>query len=167
MARLSKARYTWEFRIHAVSMARDEGLGMAETARRLSISSNPIANWVKQTQEGQDFTRQSVVSDADAENSQLRKENARLRMECEILKKRRGTLPGSRCEIRRSSGFATLLSFPGCLRPKTSKGTNGQGGIDWRQNLTPHLKPPEREYLLQKLFLGRELLFLHGGLKPI
>ena len=68
-------------------MARDEGLGIAETARRLSISSKTIANWVKQAQEGQDFTRQSVVSDVDAENSRLRKENARLRMECETLKK--------------------------------------------------------------------------------
>jgi len=46
-----------------------------------------IANWVKQAQEGQDFTRQRPVSDNDAENSRLRKENVRLRMECEILKK--------------------------------------------------------------------------------
>ena len=87
MARLPKARYTREFKIHAVSMARDEGLGIAETARRLSISSKTIANWVKQAQEGQDFTRQRPVSDNDAENSRLREENARLRMECEILKK--------------------------------------------------------------------------------
>jgi len=29
MARLPKARYTREFKIHAVSMARDEGLGIA------------------------------------------------------------------------------------------------------------------------------------------
>ena len=46
-----------------------------------------IANWVKQAQEGLDFTRQRPVSDNDAENSRLRKENVRLRMECEILKK--------------------------------------------------------------------------------
>ena len=52
MARLPEARYTREFKIHAVSMAREEGPGIAETARRLSIASKTIANWVKQVQEG-------------------------------------------------------------------------------------------------------------------
>jgi len=68
-------------------MAREGGLGIAETARGLSISAKTIANWVKLVQEGQDIARQSAVSDVDAENSRLRKENVRLRMECEILKK--------------------------------------------------------------------------------
>jgi transposase len=87
MARLPKGRYTREFKIQAVSMAKDEGFGVAETARRLSISPKTLANWVKLAQEGRNFAKQSTVSDADAENSRLRKENARLRMECEILKK--------------------------------------------------------------------------------
>jgi Transposase and inactivated derivatives len=126
MARLPKARYTREFRVHAVSMARNEGLGIAETARRLSISSKTLANWVKQVQQGQDFTKHNAVSEADAENSRLRKENARLRMECEILKK--ATAAGG-----------ARLSFTGCLCPKPPKGTNGQGGIDWRPSLTTHV----------------------------
>lgn len=87
MARLPKARYTREFKIHAVSMAKEEGLGVAETARRLAISSKTIAKWVKLAREGQDFAKQSAVSDIDAENSRLRRENARLRMEREIPKK--------------------------------------------------------------------------------
>ena len=86
MARLPKARYTREFKVHAVSMAKDEGLGIAET-RRLSISPKTIANWVKLAQEGRDFAKQSAASDVDAENSRLRKENVRLHMEYEILKK--------------------------------------------------------------------------------
>jgi len=53
----------------------------------LSISSKTIANWVKLVQEGRDFAKQSATSDVDAENSRVRKENALLHMECEILKK--------------------------------------------------------------------------------
>jgi|GEM_PF-1111009 Transposase and inactivated derivatives len=87
MARLPKARYTREFKVHAVRMSKDEGLGIAETAHRLSISTKTIANWVKLAQEGQDFAKPSAAGDVDAKNSRLRKENARLRMECEILKK--------------------------------------------------------------------------------
>ena len=34
MARLPKARYTREFKVHAVRMARDEGTGIAEPGRR-------------------------------------------------------------------------------------------------------------------------------------
>ena len=38
MARPPKARYTQEFTVRAVKMAIDDGLGVAETARRLSVS---------------------------------------------------------------------------------------------------------------------------------
>ena len=85
MMRLPKGRYTREFKIHAVHMAKDEGLGIAETARGLSVSPKTIANWAKLAQQGRNFAKQSAVSDVDAENSRSRKENARLRMECEIL----------------------------------------------------------------------------------
>ena len=47
MMRLPKGRYTREFKIHAVHMAKDEGLGIAETARRLSVSPKTIANWAR------------------------------------------------------------------------------------------------------------------------
>ena len=47
MAGLPKARYTRDFKIHAVSVAEDERLGVAETVRRLSIFSKIIATCVK------------------------------------------------------------------------------------------------------------------------
>ena len=62
MARLPRTRYTREFKVHAVSMAKDEGLGIAETARRLSISPQTIANWVKLAHAGRDFAKQSAAS---------------------------------------------------------------------------------------------------------
>ena len=108
MARVPKARYTREFKVHAVSMAKDEGLGVAETARRLSISPKTVANWVKLAQEGRNFAKQSATSGIDAENGRLRKENAyqermaQYRMVCSMSRKGDcydnapdGKLPGS------------------------------------------------------------------------
>ena len=57
MVRLPKGKYTREFKIQAVRMARDEGLGNAETARRLSVSSKTIANWVKLVQGGPGYRK--------------------------------------------------------------------------------------------------------------
>lgn len=85
MERLPHARHSLEFKQEAVRMAVDSGLGVAETARRLSVSSKTLSNWVKLSkQKGRELTG---VSENEAELSRLRKENARLRMECEILKK--------------------------------------------------------------------------------
>ena len=52
MAKLPKARYSAEFKIQAVKMAVDNGLGVTETARRLSISDKTLANWVPYRQGG-------------------------------------------------------------------------------------------------------------------
>ena len=88
MVKLARARYTSEFKAQAVSMAESDGLGIAETARRLSVSAKTLANWVKQFRSGSSPTSRRVeVSAPEAELSRLRKENAQLRMECEILKK--------------------------------------------------------------------------------
>ena len=118
MARLAKARYTREFKVHAASMAEDEGLGIAETARRLSICPTPTANWVKLAQEGRDFTKQSAVSEIDTENSRLRKENARLRMECEILKKAAAYFAGRSYENTTETIIPALCPFFWCRPPK-------------------------------------------------
>lgn len=39
MAKLPRGRYSQEFKVRAVSMVLDDGIGVTETARRLSISS--------------------------------------------------------------------------------------------------------------------------------
>jgi transposase len=72
----------------AVNMALQEGLGVAETARRLSISSKSLARWVAgYRQDEQIFTAKPGISEAEAELARLKKENAQLRMERDILKK--------------------------------------------------------------------------------
>jgi len=46
MEKLPRARYPQEFKLQAVSMVIDEGLGIDETTRRLGISVKTLANWV-------------------------------------------------------------------------------------------------------------------------
>lgn len=88
MAKLPKARYSAEFKIQAVKMAVDNGLGVTETARRLSISDKTLANWVARYRTDKaGFQNESVVSAEESELSRLRRENALLRMERDILKK--------------------------------------------------------------------------------
>ena len=71
MAKLPKARYSAEFKIQAVKMAVDNGLGVTETARRLSISDKTLANWVARyrTDKAGGGQNESVVS---AEESDFR-----------------------------------------------------------------------------------------------
>ena len=88
MAKLPRARYTQEFKIRAVKMAIDDGLGISETARRLEVSVKTVANWVVQYRnDATAFAAKAGPSEQEAELARLRKENAMLRMERDILKK--------------------------------------------------------------------------------
>jgi len=91
---LPKQVYTDEYRQHAVLLVTRDGLSVAEAARRLSMSFKTLANWVKRAKAGRLPAAsngvgigQRVVSEEQAEVSRLRRENAELRMERDILKK--------------------------------------------------------------------------------
>ena len=92
MGKLPRQVYTREFRQQAVELITRDGLGIAEASRRLSISPKTLTNWVKRARRG-DSSEAAVpaprhaVTDAEAELSRLRRENAELRMERDILKK--------------------------------------------------------------------------------
>ena len=81
--------YTKEFKAAAVSLVVEQGYGSAEVGRRLGVSENNINRWVRQYRD----KKQSASTDGltreqlDAELKRLRKENKRLEMEREILKK--------------------------------------------------------------------------------
>ncbi len=88
MAKVPYGRYTQELKQQAVNMALQDGIGVAETARRLSVPLKTLANWVaRYRDDAQVFTAKPGVSEAEAELARLKKENAQLRMERDILKK--------------------------------------------------------------------------------
>jgi transposase len=91
----TKRKYTTEFKEEAVRLVLQEGLSAPEAARRIEISDKTLANWVRLARHGKALSsssegtqrRVSSVSELEMEVSKLRAENARLKMEKEILKK--------------------------------------------------------------------------------
>ncbi len=84
--RMPHRRYTDEFRMEAVRLAQE--VGVTEAARRLDMPVTSIQNWMKS---GVVDTRTpgngKKVTPEQAELSQLRRENASLKLDNEILRK--------------------------------------------------------------------------------
>jgi transposase len=90
MEKLPRQVYTSEFRRQAVEMVLREGLGIAEASRQLSLSPKTLTNWVRRAKGGEPLAAAAPrreVTEQEAELSRLRRENAELRMERDILKK--------------------------------------------------------------------------------
>ena len=81
-----RARYTREFMIEAVRMVRG-GQSMAAVAKILDISPKTLHNWVKADAAGKLGGAGKQVSAEQMEIARLRTENAKLRMERDILEK--------------------------------------------------------------------------------
>lgn len=79
------SKYPEEFRREAVALVRTSGRSRAEVAKSLGISDGALAAWVKAAEHGE----QPGALDATEreELKRLRKENADLRMDREILRK--------------------------------------------------------------------------------
>ena len=83
-------KYTPEFREAAIKQVVEGGRSMPSVARSLEMSAKTLANWVYRARRGQAILKRQpvrLVSDLEAEVTRLRQENARLRMEKDILKK--------------------------------------------------------------------------------
>jgi len=86
----SDRKYTAEFRDSAVKQVIEGGRSMSAVARSLEMSSKTLANWVYRARKGQALVKRTPAqptSELQAELSRLRQENARLKVEKEILKK--------------------------------------------------------------------------------
>lgn len=90
MKAVPKRAYTPEFRDAAVKQVLEGGRSIASAARSLEMSSKSLANWVYRARKGQDVVKRAPaqpLSEMEAELSRLRQENAKLKLEKEILKK--------------------------------------------------------------------------------
>jgi transposase len=82
-------KFTDEFKSDAVKLVTEQGYSCTEVGRRMGISHTNISRWVREHRKQMESPSSSSGSLRDLENEvkQLRKENKRLLMEREILKK--------------------------------------------------------------------------------
>ena len=103
---IPKQQYTTEFKKLAVTRVR-EGQSAGAVAKELGLIEQTLRNWVKAVAAGTlNGAGAKVVTPEQMELSRLRAENVRLKRENEILKKRRRTSHGTRCEVRLDGGAA-------------------------------------------------------------
>ncbi len=82
----TRRKFSDEFKRDAVEIVRSSDKSIAEVARELGVYDSSLGNWVKQDQVDRG-EREGLSSDEQTELVELRRENARLRMERELLKR--------------------------------------------------------------------------------
>lgn len=81
-----RTKYSDEFKEEAVKLITEQGYKVTEAARNLGIHDSLLRRWIRN---GNPENSQSIADNAklQAELKRLKKENAQLKMEREILKK--------------------------------------------------------------------------------
>lgn len=91
MKAATKRVFTADYRCEAVKLVTEQGVPLPIAAKQLDIAYQTLHHWVNLAKLGKlsgvDTKRITPVSQADAEISRLKKENAVLREERDILKK--------------------------------------------------------------------------------
>ena len=90
MKGVPQGRYTKEFREEAVKLITEGKLSLPEAARRLSLPPSTLGNWMKQLKAGrlgEIGKTYRPLTEVEMELAKVKKENAELRMERDILKK--------------------------------------------------------------------------------
>lgn len=83
---MARRKFTREFKLSAVQLVNQQGYSVAEAAKSLGVDANSVRYWVEKLS-GSDGSEAGDAGGLRAELRRLRKENARLLMEREILKK--------------------------------------------------------------------------------
>ncbi len=82
----SRRSFTDEFKRDAVALVLDEDRKVIDVARSLGVGEGTLGNWVRQARVDRG-ERAGVTTSERTELAELRKENARLRMERDLLKR--------------------------------------------------------------------------------
>ena len=85
----TRRNFTQEFKDDAVSLVIEQGYKCAEVARRLGVRENNVNRWVREHRKRNELPLPDGLSreQMEIELKRLRKENKRLEMERDILKK--------------------------------------------------------------------------------
>ena len=83
---MARRKFTREFKLSAVQLVNQQGYSVAQAAKSLGVDANSVRYWLEK------FGEEAATAPAGegamaAELRRLRKENARLLMERDILKK--------------------------------------------------------------------------------
>jgi transposase len=82
-----RRKYTEGYKAEAVELVINSGRPVAEIARDLGINEGTLGNWVNRAKKSGQVKEKPLGAAERAELEQLRKENQRLRMERDFLKK--------------------------------------------------------------------------------
>ena len=85
-AKRPRRKFSDEFKRDAVEIVNSSGKSIAQVARELGIYDSTLGSWVKQDEINRGV-RDGVTTSEREEVTELRRENARLRMERELLKR--------------------------------------------------------------------------------
>ena len=81
-----KPRYTKEFKLQALELLRTSGKGVEQVAKELGMAKSALYRWQREPAQTPEGKRARAIS-VEEELRQLRRENQRLKMEQEFLKK--------------------------------------------------------------------------------
>jgi transposase len=95
MARMSEEKkprrprrtFTAEFKAGVVGLVLDQGKSISEVSRDLDISPSCVGEWVERARADRSGGKTGLTTTEREELARLRRENAQLKMEREILKK--------------------------------------------------------------------------------
>lgn len=81
--------FSKEFKLEAVKLVKDRGVGIPQAARDLQIQETVLRRWIRESDADPvcAFPGQGQLKPEQAELEHLRRENAKLRMERDLLKK--------------------------------------------------------------------------------
>jgi transposase len=85
MKKKKRRNFTKEFKEEAVKLIVEQGYSYAEAGRNLGVNPNLLSKWKREIEDDGGDPGSTIIM--QAELKRLRKENKRLKMEREILKK--------------------------------------------------------------------------------